>query len=179
MKNLEFKLIEAPDAKSFDIIVTKPASVPTNNLRLVTTATDGDNVPFISNVNLPDGFGTTILKHTVGLEDIATRDLKRFEDGVYWFFIEQIGTPKNKTEDYGVGFLAIITNLIRLQNLNLDHRHSKLSEIEDAHFCWMIFQCAVWSTEIGQTRLFIKHVDHLKKLLPYLQEINENYDIRS
>ena len=171
MIDLKFRIEEAPDAKSFSVIVTEPLSAPIAGLKLVMTD-DNDVQPVIQEIPLPEGFGHTILQFKVTLDHIE-QDIERFEDGVYWF---QILSVDDETEHQGMGFLAVLTNLLRLQNLNLDHRSGLSQEVEDAHFNWMIYQCAVWATEVGQTRIFKQHVEHLKKLLPYMQEINEQYD---
>lgn len=177
MENLKFKVVAAPNAKSFDIIVTEPLTAPVVKPTLFLNIEDKKQ-PLLQKIELPAGFGHTVLEHTVTLDDISSQEIERFDDGVYWVYIfsDDGSEEPPRSDEYGFGFLAVITNLIRLQNLNLDHRHSTFSEIEDAHFNWMIYQCAVWATEIGQTRLFNEHVDHLKKLLPYMEEINENYD---
>lgn len=171
MIDLKFKIEEAPDAKSFMVIAVEQMPAPIAGLTLV-MIDDNDIQPVIQEIALPNGFGHSVMIFTVTLNDIE-QDIKRFEDGVYWFMVK---TETDESETIGVGFLAILTNLLRMQNLNLDHRNSLFSEVGDAHFHWMIFQCAVWATEIGQTRIFKQHVEHLKKLLPYMQEINESYD---
>lgn len=170
MIDLKFKIEEAPDAKSFMVIATEQIPVAISDLVLEMTIED-DVQPHIVDIPLPVGFGHSVMVATITLNDMPF-EAERFEDGVYWF---KVKTATDATDVFGAGFLAILVNLVRLQNLNLDHRNHSFVEVEDAHFRWMILQCAIWATEVGQTKLFKQHIDYLKKLLPYMEEINEDY----
>ena len=171
MIDLKFKIEEAPDAKSFMIIATEQMVAAIPDLILEMTI-DDDVQPHIVDIPLPAGFGHSVMVATIGLNDMPF-EAQRFEDGVYWF---KVKTTTDATDSFGAGFLAILVNLVRLQNLNLDHRNHSFVEVEDAHFRWMILQCAIWATEVGQTKLFKQHLEYLKKLLPYMEDINEDYE---
>lgn len=179
---LKFKIEENPDAKSFRVTALEeyvgmgaspklhmyhddPASIE--------AAEANDPEPsFAATIDLPAGFGKTIMEAIIKLDDLPF-ELDRFEDGIYWFELEIDAT---KTSPLGYGFMAIITQIMRLQNLKLDHRDKTYEEIEESHYRWMIFQCAVWATEVGQTNTFNEHLTYLKDLLPYMEEINQDYD---